>query len=196
MRSFYDWLVRFYGIVEHYTESTLDEALRTQIATLPNTAEMTALDYACGSGSLTLRLAPHFRTVTGRDQSERMLARARRRAERVGLTVDFRVGNLLAIDEEPDSVDWVFLAFALHLFPRPVEVEILRSLLRVARQGVMIIDHPQTWRLHLAIAERLEGSYYDQFLRADFRAMARAAGAGRFEEAKLRGGVVLVLGKS
>ena len=195
MRRLYDWLHRYYGIFERGLDPILDEALAAKVVPLTDTGQMTALDYACGSGMWTLKIAPHFRAVTGRDQSSGMLARARQRAQQAGLAITFREGSLLQIDEAPESFDWVFVSFALHLFPPSTAVDILRSLLRVARQGVMIVDHSRTWTPGNAFVEWLEGSYYDQFLRVDFQAIAREIGASRFEEAGFSECAVLTFGK-
>jgi ubiquinone/menaquinone biosynthesis C-methylase UbiE len=196
MRRLYNWLHRYYGAFERGLDPILDEVVQAKVVPLSNTAEMTALDYACGSGMWTLKIAPHFRAVTGRDQSSGMLSRARQRAEQAGLAVTFREGSILDIDEEPNSVDWAFVSFALHLFPPQKEVEVLRSLLRVARQGVMIVDHARAWSLGNAVVEWLEGSYYDRFIRTDFAAIAAEIGASRFEETSFSECAVLTFGKA
>jgi ubiquinone/menaquinone biosynthesis C-methylase UbiE len=50
------------------------------------TRDMDVLDFGCGTGLVTLRLAPLVRSVTGADSSEGMLAVFRRKAARDGLT--------------------------------------------------------------------------------------------------------------
>jgi ubiquinone/menaquinone biosynthesis C-methylase UbiE len=195
MKRFYDWWQRFYGHAEPVLHPILDEAVKKRILTLEHTKNMSAIDYGCGSGMLTLKLAPLFQSVVGIDQSTGMLTRARQRAEEAGLTIAFREGSLLEIDEATDSVDWVFISFALHLFP-PNQVEaILASLLRVARQGVMVIDHPRKIGWALAIAEWAEGSWYDRFCKIDFAAVARQIGAASFEETAITKAVVLTFEK-
>jgi ubiquinone/menaquinone biosynthesis C-methylase UbiE len=196
MKRLYDWMHRYYGLFERGLDPIFDEVVLAKITTLGNTAAMTAVDYACGSGMWTLKIAPHFRTVIGRDQSVGMLSRAKRRAREKGVAVTFREGNILAVDEAEASVDWAFVAFALHLFSKEAEIQILKSLLRVARQGVMIVDHGRKWDVVSAFFEWLEGSYYDQFIRTDFAVVAREIGASAFEETSIGDATVLTFGKS
>jgi ubiquinone/menaquinone biosynthesis C-methylase UbiE len=196
MKRLYDWFHRYYGSIERSMEPTLDEVLRIKVASMEDLGTMTALDYACGSGAWTLRLARHFRAVAGRDQSRGMLSRAQERARQLRVAAEFREGSILDIDEEESSVDWAFVSFALHLFPPSTGVEILRNLMRVARQGVMVVDHSRKWALGVAIAEWLEGSHYDQFVRTDFAAVASEVGAHSFEEVTIGDAMVLTFGKA
>lgn len=196
MKRLYNWLHRFYGPISSFLEPTLDEVAKTKIATLKNAGAMTAVDYACGAGGWTFKLAPHFLSVTGRDQATGMLTRARERAQKEGLTVTFQEGSLLEIDEADNSFDWVFVSYALHLFSKDTEIAILKNLLRVARQGVMVIDHSRNWSPGVALAEWLEGSHYDQFIRMDFAAVAQQLGALSFEEVAIGDSMVLTFGSS
>jgi ubiquinone/menaquinone biosynthesis C-methylase UbiE len=195
MKQFYAWFCRHYDRLEGVIGQSLDEAVKEQISGIEQAREMSAVDYACGTGLLTVRLAPLFDSVTGIDQSTGMLARARLRAERAGITATFAEGNLLHIEQASDSADWVFVSFALHLFPPSTVPEILSNLLRVARRGVIVVDHRRKWSLLDAIAEWFEGSYYDQFIRMDFSAIAKAIGAGSFEELGLTRCMVLTFRK-
>jgi ubiquinone/menaquinone biosynthesis C-methylase UbiE len=195
MKGFYDWFWRYYDRLEPVIGPNLDQAVKSRIASIENAREMSAIDYACGTGLLTVRIAPLFRSVTGIDQSTGMLSRARSRAERAGITADFRQGNLLHVEQASDSSDWVFVSFALHLFPPRIVSEILGNLLRVARRGVIVVDHRPKWSLLDAIAEWFEGSYYDQFIRIDFSAVATEIGAASFEELVLAKCMVLTFGK-
>lgn len=196
MRRLYNWLHRYYGLIERNLDPILDAVAEAKLAQLGDTSAMSAVDYACGSGMWTLKIVPNFRTVVGRDQSTGMVSRAEKRAREAGLAVAFREGNILAVDEAEASVDWAFVAFALHLFSPETEIQILRSLLRIARRGVMIIDHSKIWDPANALAEWLEGSYYDQFIRTDFAMVAQRVGASAFEETAVGDATVLIFGKA
>ncbi len=196
MKRMYNRIYRYYGYFERGLDPILDEVARAKIPILGNTAVMSAVDYACGSGMWTLKIAPHFHTVVGRDQSVGMLSRAEKRARKAGVAVTFREGNILAVDEHDASVDWAFVSFALHLFPRDMEVRILRSLLRIARRGVMIVDHSRRWDVASAFFEWLEGSHYDKFIRTDFATVAREVGANAFQEESIGDATVLTFEKS
>jgi ubiquinone/menaquinone biosynthesis C-methylase UbiE len=182
MRAFYDRIYRIYPMIERSIDPILAEVEERWISTIPDAVRQTALEYACGSGSLSLVLGRRFGSVEGRDASERMIERARTRAAAAGLTISFRTGDLLAVDEPPDSFDHVFVSFALHLFSPEQVPDILRRLLAVARESVVIVDHPRRWSLGTAFMEWLEGSWYAPFIRTDFGETARRIGARSFQE--------------
>lgn len=194
MKRLYNRIFRFYGSVEKNLSPKIDTVVRDKIAVLPDVSSCTALEYACGSGLLSLKLAPLFASVTARDGSSGMLSRARLRAQRAGLNVAFREGDILEIDEPEKSFDYAFVSFALHLFPPATEKEILRKLCSVARRAVFIIDHNRKWSLAAAIVEWMEGGYYDRFIRQDFAAVARELGCASFEETEIEECMVLMFG--
>ncbi len=80
-------------------------------------------------------------------------------------------------DEPPGSYDYVFVSFALHLFSPEKEAAILRSLLRIARIAVVIIDHGMKWEPFTALIEWIEGSCYDKFIGLDFNSIGKQIGA-------------------
>jgi ubiquinone/menaquinone biosynthesis C-methylase UbiE len=191
MMRLYNRIHHFYGSIEKSLGPKIDEIVRQKIATLPDVSSSTALEYACGSGLLSLKLAPLFKSVTSRDASTGMLSRARMRAKEAGAGVLFREGNILAIDEEEKSYDYIFVQFALHLFPLETEKEILKKLCSVARKAVIIIDHNRKWSFPAAIVEWMEGGYYEQFIKQDFGAVARDIGCRSFEETEIEECLVL-----
>lgn len=192
MKRLYNRIHRFYGSIEKSLGPKIDEIVRQKIATLPDVSSSSALEYACGSGLLSLKLAPLFKSVTSCDASTGMLSRARMRAKEAGAGVSFLEGNILAIDEHEKSYDYVFVQFALHLFPLETENEILRKLCSVARKAVIIIDHSRKWSFSAAVVEWMEGGYYDQFIKQDFGAVARDIGCALFAEAEIEDCMVLM----
>jgi len=195
MRFFYNWFCRFYPMIEKSIDPILGEVADRWIAPLPRARERTAIEYACGSGSFSLVLGRHFRAVEGRDASEGMLERARRRAQGAHLPLVFRRGDILQVEEKEDSFDYVFVSFALHLFGAEQVAAILRRLLAVARESVLIVDHPRKWSLGTALAEWIEGSCYDTFIRLDFQEIAKEIGARTFQEWDTVKATVLVFSK-
>lgn len=185
MTGLYDWFHRHYGAIEKSLGPTLARVVDDAVAPLPGIARKSAIEYACGSGLLTLQLARLFATVRGRDASKGMLSRARTRAADAVISIEFAEGNILSPAEAPKSYDYVFVSFALHLFKPGEAVAILRQLLAVAREAVIIIDHGRRWDLLTAIVEWIEGGYYDQFIRTDFQAVARAIGARGLDERQI-----------
>ena len=172
MRRFYNWFSRFYPAIERSIAPIHDEVMARILRVLGVSKDKTAIEYACGSGSLSLLLADHYRSVEGRDASAGMLHRARQRALDGGKSIRFAEGDMTRIVEPDGSFDDVFVSFALHLFAPPKVEEILAKLLAVCRNRVIIIDHPRTWTFTTAFVEWIEGSYYGPFISMDFRALA------------------------
>jgi ubiquinone/menaquinone biosynthesis C-methylase UbiE len=187
MKRFYDWFHRHYWIIERGLEPRLGRIVAGTFAAIPGVRGKSALDYACGSGLLTVPLARLFRAVEGHDLSEGMLSRAARRASAAGVRISFGRGNILEPEEPEGSFDYVFVSFALHLFSPADMARILRRLLLIARNAVVVIDHGRRWNPLTALVEWLEGSHYDQYVRTDFAAMAREIGAVSFEEREIEG---------
>ncbi len=182
MKRLYNRIARFYGQIAGLLDQVLDPVVKQRIATLPNISSSTALEYACGTGMLSLKLAPLFKSVLSRDLSSKMLEIAKKRAGNSFTSLHFSEGNILSIDEPENSYDYVFVSFALHLFPLETEKAILQRLYLIARKAVFIIDHDRKWSLLDAIAEWLEGGYYDQFIKFDFKSIAREINCTSFSE--------------
>lgn len=192
MKSLYNKIGPCYGIVERHLGKTVDAIITQSILKLPAIANAAVLEYACGSGLLSLKLAPHVGSVTARDQSVGMLSRARKRAEQLGIAVTFGAGNILAPEEQENSYDYAFISFALHLFAPVEQQKILANLGRIARKAVVVIDHSRIWNVGIALLEWIEGSYYGQFIRQDFAAMAQSAGYSGVDEVEIDKSMVLI----
>ena len=192
MRNFYNLIHLVYGLIEGHLGPKLDRVLSTVLPLLNiDSHQTTALEYACGSGLLSLKLAPHFSLLTCRDQSCGMLERAKRRALKADLFPRFEIGNMLDITESPDSVDYVFISFALHLFSSQQRQEILTMLRKVVRKEVIVIDHCRKSDWLTEWVERIEGSHYDEFIREDFDARANDAGFKQVVESEVATCMVL-----
>ena len=61
---------------------------------------LSVLDLACGTGSTTIPLSKRGLAVTGLDLSPAMLAIAKDKAEKEGVTISFAEKNMLALDYE------------------------------------------------------------------------------------------------
>jgi SAM-dependent methyltransferase len=73
-----------------------------------------ALDFACGAGITTARLAQRGAIVTGIDISSVSIERGRELAEHAGLSIEFIVGELTRATFPPRSFDVVVGHWALH----------------------------------------------------------------------------------
>jgi SAM-dependent methyltransferase len=77
------------------------------------------LDLACGTGSVALLAAAQHAQVIGVDGASRLLGVAREHADSLGLDVDFREGDLLALPVDDGAGDVVISSFGLIFAPDP-----------------------------------------------------------------------------
>ena len=97
---------------------------------------MRVLDVGCGTGNQAIPAARTGAQVTGVDIAPNLLAQAAERAEREGLTVDFREADAEALPFADAEFDVVMSMFAAIFAPRPELV--VSELLRVCRPGGLI----------------------------------------------------------
>jgi len=97
------------------------------------------LDVGCGTGSTTLAIAramgPQARS-TGIDISEPMIAAARARATREGVTADFIQADAQTHAFEPRSIDMIVSRFGVMFFEQPVEA--FHNLQRAMQHGGLL----------------------------------------------------------
>jgi len=137
--SRYDWVVR--GM-------TLGRAglLRKRMAdVLSLQPGNSVLDIGCGTGDLAFRLARRVGAtgkIIGVDPSPEMIARARQKAQRRGLAVDFRVEPAEALTMGDQSVDYAVSSLVFHHLPSALVGQALAEIARVLKPGgeVVIID--------------------------------------------------------
>ena len=98
------------------------------------------LDVGTGTGVIALVLADLGYSVRGVDLSEKMLARARRKASERAADVRFEMGDAIEPPGEPESVDVVFNRHVIHMLTNPGWA--LTNWFRLLRPGgrVVIID--------------------------------------------------------
>jgi|SRR5215471_8554457 len=107
------------------------------------------LDIGCGTGTmavLTKREHPDV-GITGIDPDPKALARARRKASRAGVSIQFDQGFGDELPYPEGSFDRVISSFMFHHLPAEEKVKTLRAIRRVLKPG---------GRLHMADFERPE----------------------------------------
>ncbi len=110
---------------------------------------LSVVDIGTGTGGMLPYLAEFAKHVVGIDQSSQMLARARKRARRLGITkAEFHRSDVGKLPLKSDAFDAAFAALVLHHAPKPAEA--VAEMARVVRPGchVVIIDlcaHGQEW---------------------------------------------------
>ena len=123
------------------------------------------LDLACATGIVARRVAPLVApdgSVTGVDISPAMLAVARDRAAREGLSIEWREGDATRLDLPDDEFDLVVCQQGLQFFPDPLAS--LREMARVLSPGGRVV---------LSVWQPLE---HQPVYRALFEAEARHLG--------------------
>ena len=135
-RTFWDRVAGLYDLFE-WSNRKVNAAARARVGELVP-AGACVLDCAAGTGEFSLAAAKRAGSVLCTDQSEAMLARARKKAARRGLSnLQFAHRDITALSDPDGSFDAVIAANVLHLLPQP-EVAV-RELWRVAAPGGRLI---------------------------------------------------------
>lgn len=128
-----------------YSDSLTDERTETEVAALVRYLKLEQplriLDLACGFGRHTNRLAALGHQMTGVDIMEGFLELARRDAQKRAVTVDYRQGDMRAIEFE-DEFDRIILAFtAFGYFDDAGNLLVLWKIAQALKPGgLMIFD--------------------------------------------------------
>lgn len=141
-----------------------------------------ALDVGCGAGLLAEPLARLGATVTGIDASPEVIAIARKHAAAVGLKIDYRSGDVQALDGKYDLI--TCMEVVEHVADPGAFVKALAT--RLAPNGLLIMSTPNAtgWSrlMMITIGERVgqipKGTHdFDKFLSPE-RLQVLLSGAG------------------
>lgn len=136
MSTFWDRWARFYDLVERSNRAVNTAAAARVAGLVPVGARV--LDCAAGTGEFSLAAARRASWVLCTDMSLPMLERARRKAQKRGLTnISFAQRDVTALSDPDGSFDTVIAANVLHLLPQPEQA--VRELWRVAAPGGRLI---------------------------------------------------------
>jgi SAM-dependent methyltransferase len=135
-----DWDQR-YAEVESLWSAKPNRFLVAEVAELPPGR---ALDLACGEGQNAIWLATLGWDVIGVDFSEVAIAKARARADRDGVDVDFLCADLLTYEPAASSFDLVLLLY-FHLPPHELRTVLARAASALAMGGTLVVlGHDRT----------------------------------------------------
>jgi len=96
------------------------------------------LDVGCGTGGVTIPAKERIGKdgpVAGIDPSPEMIAVARKKAERAGLDIDFRIGVIESLPYPDASFDVVTSSLMMHHLPYDVQQKGLAEVYRVLKPG-------------------------------------------------------------
>lgn len=102
------------GLIDSAYRRTIEKAIEAC------DSECLALEIGCGTGIVTLGLAPHCKAIWGYDLSRAMIMQAQSKLERSGLeNVTFEVGDGYHLHHEDASFDLVLIPNVLHFLQDP-----------------------------------------------------------------------------
>jgi ubiquinone/menaquinone biosynthesis C-methylase UbiE len=116
-----------------------EQELRQTIADLAQLQRgETVLDVGCGSGTLALvakKGVGRAGRVVGIDPSREMIARARRKARKAGLSIDFQLGVIEQLTFPDQSFDVMLCTWMIHHVPDDLKRQGLLEIARVLKPG-------------------------------------------------------------
>jgi ubiquinone/menaquinone biosynthesis C-methylase UbiE/Zn finger protein HypA/HybF involved in hydrogenase expression len=120
------------------------------------------LDAGCGTGLVALRIAARYPRcmVHGIDLSQKMIAIARRDAERQGLAVDFCVGSITDLPHADASLDVVITNIMYHHLDLAEKQQAIAEIARVLKPGGRYVSSEFGPRAGNALQRRLAKGEY------------------------------------
>jgi ubiquinone/menaquinone biosynthesis C-methylase UbiE len=100
------------------------------------------LDVGCGTGTLALEAARHTGKagrVVGIDPSKQQLDRARSKADRHNVPVDFQIGVIEQLPFPDQTFDVVLSTLMMHHLPAPLKLQGLAEIARVLKPGGRLV---------------------------------------------------------
>lgn len=152
---FYDLIVRWF--VMHGRE----QAFRQMVAALAGLqAGEAVLDVGCGTGTQALVAKKHVGVsgrVCGIDPSTTLIAGARHKATRRGLSIDFQLAGIEHLPFPNQSFDVVLSTFAIHHIPRDLKLQGFSEITRVLKPGgrLLVIDFKREEHQHTHGSEEM-----------------------------------------
>ena len=105
-----------------------------------------ALDVGCGTGDNAIALARRGFEVSAIDVAERALARAREKADRAGLAVEFRLADVTRLDDGEGSFDLIMdRGLLMSLFGEAARRSYASALIRLTADGGSVYEYQ--WEL-------------------------------------------------
>ncbi len=141
----WNW-ARRYDLLMWFVTFGRERVFRQRIADLAQLQPgESVLDVGCGTGTLAmeaLQRVGETGRVSGIDPSPQMIARANRKAERVGPAIDFQVGVIEQLSFPDQSFDVVLSTFMMHHLPDDLKRRGLGEIARALKPGgrLLVLD--------------------------------------------------------
>lgn len=143
------------------------------------------IDVGCGTGALCSLLQQRGLTVTGVDQSEKMLSRARAKPE--NNSIQFLRANVLeGLPFKDKHFDLSVASYVAHGLPAPERKMLYKEMSRVSRHLVIIYDYNRNRSIITDLLEWLEGGDYFNFIRVAEEELRECFPRLRVQEAGIR----------
>ncbi|GIK37105.1 MAG: ubiquinone/menaquinone biosynthesis C-methyltransferase UbiE [Chloroflexota bacterium] len=185
--SFYDVTVNIMtlGQASRLRRMTVDQALLQPGESF--------LDVGCGTGGVTIPAKIRVGEnggAAGIDPALEMIAVARRKAQRAGIEIDFRVGVIESLPFPDETFDVVTSSLMMHHLPQHLQVEGLAEIWRVLKPGgrILIADmmRPSTSFLKRFFTLLVRHGHGIQFGIEDLPKLMREAGFEKVEQLDAR----------
>lgn len=153
------------------------------------------LECACGTGMLSVRIAPRCKTLVATDLSRNMLERAKKKCGAYA-NASFREADILHLDYPDQSFDKVVAANVIHLLEDPYAA--LRELDRVCRSGGYLLiptyvgEGRGGGRL-VRLLKKAGAGFQRQFDDSEYRRFFEEAGYREAEYTRIEGRLPCVL---
>jgi ubiquinone/menaquinone biosynthesis C-methylase UbiE len=138
----YDLILWWQNVLSRGKWQELQHALSNLARFQP---EETVLDVGCGTGTLAITAKQRVGTagrVYGIDPGPKQIARARSKAARAGLAIDFQVGVIERLAFPDRTFDIVLSTFMMHVLPDDLKRAGLTEMARVLKPGgrLLVVD--------------------------------------------------------
>ena len=182
---FWDRVAPLYDAFENTVNRASYEGTALAVAQMIGPGDE-VLECACGTGAISVAIAPTCARLVATDYSDGMLAQARKKlAKRSNVIVE--QADITALPYADDSFDVAVAGNVIHLLPDPEQAQ--RELARVVRPGGTIIlptyiEPPKRKQGMIpALLARLGAGFERRFTQASYRAFVEEMG---YAEARYR----------
>lgn len=185
---FWDLTAPVYDLFADLYNKKVHESLCARIGQMIDPADE-VLECACGTGMLSVCIAPRCKSLIATDLSRNMLKRAEKKCHAYA-NVKFREADILHLDYPDQSFDKVLAANVIHLLEDPYAA--LRELDRVCRRGGRLLIPTYVGREGsgarlIKLLKKAGAGFQRQFNDSEYRRFFEEAGYKEAEYTRIDG---------